>query len=258
VSGLEAFVAIVALVLAFSFWFHWYRDLIYVNRVVVRRECRTVLHIVLPGCMALLLCVLVTASAHNVRDSFFWIAYYLVLGAAWIGGLVLAMPILGFSVRDDVLERRNVAALWPAVGAVVGFTLCFAGANIGEGPGAQAVLVSAGAASITFVVFWFIFERFTWASEAITVDRDINTGIRAAGVVTGIGMICGAAASGDWHPETFLMEFITAVTPAWAVLSIAIAVEKIPRIKISRVGAALAAIVYVAASVVSGVWMIRR
>ena len=37
----------------------------------------------------------------------------------------------GLSVRDDAIERQNIAASCGISGALIGVTLCFAGGNIG-------------------------------------------------------------------------------------------------------------------------------
>ena len=95
----------------------------------------------------LLLFVLVTAASEDVRTVIEYLFMYSVLGLAW---LRLAEPFFAFagvSVRDDVVERGNSAATIALSGAFLAVMLCFAGGNIGNGPGWWVVVFSAALAT---------------------------------------------------------------------------------------------------------------
>src|SRR5215475_11669248 len=90
-------------------------------------------------CMLALLAVLRSVSAPSVREDSDETAFYLVLSLVVVALAQGAFALLGISVRDDVAERGNRAASFAAAGLTVGATCCAAGANIGDGPGAEVV-----------------------------------------------------------------------------------------------------------------------
>ena len=105
-----------------------------------------VLGATLVACSTLLMFVLVTAASHDVRAVIEYLFMYSVLGLAW---LRIAEPLFvyaGVSARDDVVERGNNAATIALSGALVAVMLCFAGGNIGDGPGWWVVVFSAALA----------------------------------------------------------------------------------------------------------------
>ncbi|HET6247293.1 MAG TPA: hypothetical protein VFE47_06280 [Tepidisphaeraceae bacterium] len=123
---------------------------------------------------------------------------FFMCGFAWIILTITAMPIVGYSVRDDAIERDNPAAVAVACGAVLGFMLSFAGANIGYGPTIWTTLLPAMLAFGILFLAWLAFEFLTRAAEAVTIDRDIATGLRVAGLLVSCGAILGRTVAGDW------------------------------------------------------------
>jgi uncharacterized membrane protein YjfL (UPF0719 family) len=145
-----------------------------------------------------LLKVLRTWAAVDVRCDAKYIWFYMVMGATWVGLAKTVLPLVGISARDDVLERGNRAAALAIAGALLGLTLCFAGGNIGDGPGWWVVVFSAAIATGAHFLLWRMLDQFTGMSEKITVDRDVAAGLRAAGFFIGIGLILGRAVAGNW------------------------------------------------------------
>ena len=47
------------------------------------------------------------AASYDVRDDPTYLAFYLVLGAAWVGFFMRWLVVAGISTRDDVVERAN-------------------------------------------------------------------------------------------------------------------------------------------------------
>jgi hypothetical protein len=137
-------------------------------------------------------------SSHDVRDSQLYTFFYLILGAGWLGFARYAMAYLGLCPRYDVLERNNPAAGWACGGALVGIMLCFAGGNIGDGPGWWVVIYCAALSTGTAAVAWIILDSITRAADNISVERDVATGLRAAGFWIAAGVILGRAVAGDW------------------------------------------------------------
>jgi hypothetical protein len=197
------------------------------------------------------------SSAKAVRESSFYIVICMALGAAALGISGQLLSFLGVSARDDVLERRNSAALIAVVGALLGATLCFAGGNIGEGPGVEVVMVSAGTALCAWFVLWYLADVFSGrvVSERITVDRDTGSGVRLAGLLAGNGVILGAAVAGDWIPDRFLHDFAVSAWPALALTVVAILVERFSRSRSSVIRSVLTLSGYVLIAVV---WALHR
>jgi hypothetical protein len=79
-----------------------------------------------------------------------------------------------------------------------GITACYAGANVGEGPGWWVVVFSGALATAGLLAAWASMQAFTGAADSITIDRDVATGLRLASALACIGLILGRAAAGNW------------------------------------------------------------
>ena len=101
---------------------------------------------------AALFAVLKTLAAHDVRDDTAYLGLYFLLGAAWVAIALWPLPLVGVSLRDDVVERRNPSAAYVVAGAVLGLTFAYAGGNIGNGPGWWVVVFSAALATAALFV----------------------------------------------------------------------------------------------------------
>jgi len=209
-------------------WAPWYGDIFRVNRLAASPRYRLVLGFTPPVCLLFLFASLHTSAAEAVRNSSLYILIYMAVGAAWLGVSCHLFAFLGVSARDDALERRNHAALIATIGAMIGIISCFAGANIGEGPGVEVVVVSAATATGSWFVLWHLLEALSGhtVSERITVERNAGSGVRLAGLLVANGAILGAAVAGDWVPERFLYDFAASAWPACLLTVLAILVER--------------------------------
>lgn len=188
------------------------------------RSGRTAL--LLAPAIALIACelILITLAARDVRNSPTYLGFYSVVAAAWLSLFTSVLTLSGISPRDDVFERSNRAAGWACTGAILGAAFCFAGGNVGDGPGWWVVLFSAALATFALFVLWLIVELFAGFSESITVDRDDGAGLRLAGALAGLGLILGRAVSGDWRSaEATIEDFVNGGWPA-LVLSAAVVI----------------------------------
>jgi uncharacterized membrane protein YjfL (UPF0719 family) len=178
-------------------------------------------------CAGLLWALLQRFAASDVRDNILYLTFYEVVGGAWlILGLYL-LPFVGFSARDEVIERRNRAAAVAIVGFQLGLTLCFAGGNIGEGPGWQVVVFSAGLSTAAFFLLWSFLDRATGLADTVTIDRDLAAGIRLVGFFAGAGLILGRAVAGNWHSYSgTLADFVLKGWPVVPLWLLAVAVER--------------------------------
>jgi len=194
----EVLVLVVSSVLALATWALWARDAVLVMRPWRRPGHRTALMAMPALCAVLLFAVLKLWSSEDVRHDPAYLVFYMVLGAAWVGLGQRFLPWLGLGARDDVVERGNRAALPAVGGALAGLTVCFAGANIGNGPGWWVVLFSGGLASGALMLLWTLVALQSRLPDKVTIDRDPAAGLRAAGFFVGTGMVLGRAAAGDW------------------------------------------------------------
>lgn len=229
-SNLDAIVFAVSVSLTLTGWVTWYRDVISVNRLRGLRPQRLVLSSIPLVCLLFLTLVLRKLSAETVRDDPLYFAFYSFLGAGWLGSATLLFPFLGISARDDALERSNTSAVWAIAGALLGMSSSFAGANIGNGPGVEAVLFSAFLSSVLFFMLWFGVDVLTLISERITVERDESAGIRMGGFLLSIGLLSGWSVAGDWtSASATLKDFALSSWPAILLAAIAVVLESIFR-----------------------------
>lgn len=147
----------------------------------------------------LLFVILKLWSSFDVRDSVPYLAQYWLMGAffAAVAGIMIA-PIMGISHRDDVCERSNPAAAFAWLGAVAGFTIAYAGSNIGDGPGWWVVVFCTFVAYGFLVFVWWSFELLFHIAELVTVERDVSAGMRFGGLMLGMGIVAGRGAAGNW------------------------------------------------------------
>ena len=219
-SGDEGFVFILAIVAALFTWGHWFFRLATVSPVWIKERRRTPLWTFPIISAAALFYILKTYSSFDVKDSPTYLVFYMIFGAAWVGLWARLFPAFGLSARDDVLERHNAAAAWAVGGALLGATLSFAGANIGDGPGWWVVVYCSLHSIAGFFVVWGLANDIGNVSESITIDRDLASGIRFAGFLTACGLILGRAVAGDWvSAEEATRTFITI---AWPVIGLAV------------------------------------
>ena len=166
------------------------------------------------GCALLLYFVLEKWSAPSVRGDFDEVSFYLVFSLLWIVLIQSAFAFFGISIRDDVAERRNRSAGAAAAGLTIAATCCVAGANIGDGPGFEAVLFCAVLATAYLLVLWLVIAQASGLADVITIERELGTGIRAGGWLAGTGVVIGACAAGDWiSAAATLRDFIRCAWP---------------------------------------------
>jgi hypothetical protein len=72
-------------------------------------------------------------GAAEVRSDGSEVLLLTFVGAIWLALGLMVFPWMGVSYRDDVVERRNPAALVALCGAIFGLALIYAGGGIGEG-----------------------------------------------------------------------------------------------------------------------------
>lgn len=198
-SGDESFVQILCLAVVAFTWLPWLWEAVACARLDFRLKDRWTLFVDPLICAAVIYAVLRSASSFDVRDNPIYIRFYLAMGMAWVGVAArFFLPFFGLSSRDDVVERKNPAAIHALGGALLGVALCFAGGNIGDGPGWWVVVFSAALSTAAFFLLWALLDRFTGLADAVTVERDPASGMRLGGYFLASGLILGRAVAGDW------------------------------------------------------------
>jgi hypothetical protein len=228
-SSFEVFVLLGSIFLGLRAWSAWYPATVTVNRLQPIFQVRFALFVAPAICVLLLVASLLKLAAREVRNDLY-IALYAVLGAAWLGGSTQLFALLGISARDDALERRNRGALIAICGALLGATLSFVGANIGDGPGVEAVLFCGILSGGAFFGLWAAVERMTSISETVTIERNIAAGIRLCGFLIGLGLLSGWAVAGNWVSWTATaLDFGRSLWPGALLCAVMIPAELILR-----------------------------
>ena len=223
----EAFIVIVSCVLWLVTWFVSYRELAWGPRLRREPGPRLILGLAPPLALLVLLSILRAWSSFDVQESPAYLFQYLALGAAWLGVAARFHSWFGISVRDDVAERGNPAAAVALSGAWLGLVLCYAGGNIGDGPGWWVVVFSSGIASAVFYAAWLVLELAAHPSESITIDRDLAAAARHVCYGVAMGAILGRAAAGDWvSAKATLRDFCLHGWPALVVLALDILFQR--------------------------------
>lgn len=188
------------------------------------------LTVALSVCGIGILIVLKTLASFDVVNAPEYQFMYGVLGLAWLRVSERFFAFAGFSIRDDLVERRNTAAIPAMAGAFAGLACCYAGGNIGDGPGWWVVVFSGGLATAILFIAWLMLAQFSPVMDAVTIDRDPAAGIRLGAFLAGAGVLLGRAAAGDWYSVGDTLGDIGAVVPALAVmLVVAILAERVAR-----------------------------
>lgn len=239
----EVFVLLASMVVAAVGWARWNWPIPAVSWLHCGWGYRFVLVLLPIVCAGLLFAVLRWLAAADVRNDGRYLVMYEALGGAWVLAAASLLPGIGYSIRDDVLERRNGAALWTICGALVGLTLCFAGGNIGNGPGWWVVVFAAAISTLAFFALWIGFEWFARPGEAITQNRDRAAGLRLGGFLVAAGLILGRSVAGDWiSAEATVRDFVLRSWPVIPLFILGLFVERLAPPQTGRGFAAAAAL----------------
>jgi len=226
-SGDEVFALIISFIVGIFGWRTWLGGLLLLQPLT-RKPAMQFLGWLSPvAAGAALLFVLFKCSSSDVRDAPIYIFFYMVMGFGWAGLWNLILPYAGLSFRDDALELDNDSAGLAIAGSLVGVTLAFAGANIGQGPGWWVVVFCALLGTAVMLILWMIGAGITCVADTITIDRDMAAGWRAAGFFIGAGLILGRAVAGDWQSANqTVIDFLVHGWPVLVLWGITLALDK--------------------------------
>ena len=187
---------------------------------------RLPLFLVVPLGLAALEFVLINFADSAVRNNpaYHWL--FLLLALGWLNAARYMSAFLGVSLSADVVERNNPAAIAALTGVFAAVMIGYGGGNIGNGATISTTLVSALLAFMGIFAAWFFLELAGKPSAAISEDRDLASGIRLAGFLTAIGLIFGAAMSGDWvSMEETVSDLWRRGWPTIVILAVSIVLE---------------------------------
>jgi hypothetical protein len=182
---------------AAAFLCRWYVPLFTVTRLGTPAP-RLALVVAPPACLAVLLPVLVTFGSHELREDPGYILLFTLGGLLWMGFAAVLSSAAGISRRQDALERRNRPAAVVIVGALLGVTLTYAGANIGEGATIWMTFGPAVLATLAWAAAWAVYQALTNVADAVAIDRDAPAAWRLAGLLVAAGLILGRSVAGDY------------------------------------------------------------
>jgi uncharacterized membrane protein YjfL (UPF0719 family) len=213
---------------AIFIWIHWFHELLVGRFPSGQRFTRLTLGILLPSiCGFVLLRALFALSSQDVRTDPETIGLYCALGLAWLGASQRVFGFLGVSMHDDVLQRRNSSAAFVIGGQLLGITCCFAGANVGNGPGPGVVVFCAMLSTLSLALLWLLLDRVAGIVDAVTIERDMGAGIRVAGWFVAMGVVLGAAVAGDWYSASrTLLDFVKYLWPMTFFILLSVLVER--------------------------------
>lgn len=197
--ALEILIFITCMCLTCYFLYKWYRRISLIwkpRKLKINKYLFGFLPLI---CLIIIYIFLKFLASFDVVNSPFYILFYIFLGFVW---LFLGDKLLFFSfdlsLIDDAFNNINKAASFSIFGGMVGLTLIYAGANIGDGPGFWCVLVAGGLGVLLWIIFIKIINKFTYVIETVTVSRDIACGIRFGSFLIASAILFARASGGDW------------------------------------------------------------
>jgi uncharacterized membrane protein YjfL (UPF0719 family) len=224
-SGDEVFVTVASVVLGPVAWLLW----LYIASGLQRRRQPGTLNVIagaLAASAILIFIVLNTAASFDVVDDARYQVMYLLLGLAWLRLAQFSFTLAGVSARDDVAERGNRAAAVAVAGALIGTALCYAGGNIGDGPGWWVVVFCAAISTVALLISWIALTSMTSLGDAVVIDRDRAAGLRLGTFLVAVGLVLGRAVAGDWRSgQETIADFVSVLPWAVVILLAAIGVE---------------------------------
>lgn len=219
-----------SLAVAIFCWARWYYGFTKRAAFAVSRAPQLPALAAPPACALMLFAILRLYSSHDVRNSAFYLFFYMLMGAAWTGLGLHFTRWFGIDAWLDAAERGNRSAAFALAGAATGLTGCYAGANIGDGPGWWVVVVCAALATAAWALAWAVLEALAGFGEEIAVERNERAGILLGGYLAASGLLLGGCVAGDWVSlEGAVHDFGAAAWPALLLVAAAIVLERVAR-----------------------------
>ncbi|HYD02428.1 MAG TPA: hypothetical protein VEB22_14470 [Phycisphaerales bacterium] len=219
----EVVIGVICSVAATVGWSVSFYRCLAVHRAVAAGGARRALLSTAPLLAAtVILAVLLTASAHDVRGDIRYLWMYTAVGMAVVR-ICLSLPSPAtLDAARTAVEGRNSPAAWSVLAATAGYSLAFAGANVGDGPGWYVVVFSAALSCGTLYLFHSALEVAAHLPSRVASDRSACAAWRLAALLVAAGAVCGRAACGNWVSASATTADFIGI--AW-VLAIPLAIE---------------------------------
>jgi len=115
------------------------------------------------------------------------------------------------------------------IGAALGLSACYAGANIGDGPGWWCVVWAGGLGTALWFTALVVVAGRGHLTETVTVERDPAAGLRLGVFLFAAGILCGRGAAGDWTNALKTVIEFKAAWPLLPLVMVALMSEKLLR-----------------------------
>lgn len=195
---------------------NWYKNLEHYTLFGQDKTIFFVLTLLPVVSFCMILCTLKVLASFDVTDDIIYLIFYILLGFTWTFlGVNLVFLFFDLSWIDDLVNLNNKSALFAFSGAFLGLVTIYSGANVGDGPGWWCVIFAGSLGLVSWFLLGRIVHSFTQVFERITIERDINCGIRMGAYLLSSGLILGRASAGDWTSfYSTIVEFLV----GWPVL----------------------------------------
>jgi hypothetical protein len=224
-SGDEAFTSVICWVTALPCILSWYAATSG-GRILGPRPARGRLLLTPLVCLALLLAVLLRFGSHELRENRGYVFLFVLGGCLGLGLVQFIAATMGISLPHDAIDRANRPAATTLCGALLGATLCYAGADIGEGATIWTTFVPALLAIAAWASVWAGYQLLTNVADAVAIDRDSAAAWRLAGLLVASGLILGRSVAGDYESASrTLRDFVFEGWPAAALLIVAAGID---------------------------------
>ena len=258
----EALVALFAFIIAVVTMGQWYLPLLRVKRLVCPMSLRVPLLITPLACIAGLIVVVRNFADPQVTGAIVYQALFVFAGVAWFAVPEIILPLLGISLCEDAVGRRNPAAVIALCGALLATTAVFAASNIGTGPTIDTTLGPAALGTAMLVAAWFIHRLLSPAWEDVAVGRDVAAALRLSAMFLSTALILAPAVAGDWvSTDTTVHDCLRRIAPLLTIVFAAAVVDRFrsptaqhPRPPLITAGICPSACLIVAAAVVAKWW----
>lgn len=189
---------------------------------------RTLLLSLLPAPLVLMP-VLSTIAAKDVRDDPTYVGMYLLMGMAWTAMSLFSLRLWGFQLAD-ITQRRNLAVRIFVILFAIASALAFAGGNVGDGPGFHVVIFSALLGSITLFGALAFLSLTARVRYRVLVDRDAGIAVRTGLLLVAIGLVAGRGAAGTWvSAGATFRDFVIVTWPVLPVIALDAAMTTVTR-----------------------------
>ncbi|WP_035368961.1 hypothetical protein [Acholeplasma hippikon] len=197
-------------------------------------------------------------ASFDVVGSEYYIFYYLMMGIAYIYiHIVVLYNFLGLSMIDDVFNNSNRAAFLTIGSSLLGLSVMFAAANIGDGPGFWTVIFADFLGLVAYVVIMYIYDRFTRTLEHIQSDHNMQKGIRYSVFVLCLSSILAYGVQGDWTSFSYtVVEFFHA-WPALILLILGLVLENVFRLNDEKGTTFFISAIYIGFTVLAYIYLVN-